>query len=69
MDPAIDTPFAGGIVREVGGEIFGQRKLVYGRDINTMHMERKYNGNNKPKIMRCISVVENRERPPARGAR
>lgn len=68
-DPAIDTPFAGGIRREFDGNSFGQRKLVYGRDINTMHIERKYNGNNKPKIVRCISVVENRERPPARGAR
>lgn len=67
--PEIDTPFEGGIRREVDGEIFGHRKLIYGRDINSMHIERKYNGNNKPKIVRCISVVENRERPRTRGAR
>jgi hypothetical protein len=69
IDPEIRTPFADGVRREIDGESFGQRKLIYGRDVNTMHIERKYNGNNKPKIVRCISVVENRERPPTRGAR
>lgn len=31
-------------------------QLVYGRDVTKLTMERKYHGNNKPKVIRCISV-------------
>lgn len=57
FDPAVPTPFAGGQVRDVGGSEFPLqiRRLVYGRDIEQLSFERKFNGFT-PRIIRCESI-------------
>ena len=49
-------PFANGEARNDGEEKWVVRRVVYGRDVESMSMERKYSGNNKPKTVRCIAV-------------
>lgn len=31
-------------------------RLVYGRDVDSMHITRKYAGNSKPKVIKCVST-------------
>lgn len=60
-DPRVPTPFAGGKTRtvQVGdpqrGEQLNLRRLVYGRDIQTLKFERKYTGV-KARVVECISI-------------
>lgn len=60
-DPTISTPFLGGAVREVDAETgkpispLRTRKLIYGRDIEKMEIERNYAGYARPRVVRCIS--------------
>jgi len=57
IDPRIATPFEGGRQRTVGdGLPFSVRRLVYGRDVQELHVERKFTGRTRPKVIRCISV-------------
>lgn len=50
-------PFAGRQPRMNADETFRTvRGLVYGRDIDSMKLTRKYSGNNKPKTVRIICV-------------
>ena len=50
-------PFANGEARTDGeGHDWLVRRLVYGRDVESMEINRKYAGNNKPKTVRCITV-------------
>jgi len=49
-------PFANGEARNDGEEEWVVRRVVYGRDIESMSIDRKYSGNNKPKTVRCIAV-------------
>lgn len=50
------SPFANGEKRVQDGESWRIRKAVYGRDVESMSVERKYSGNNKPKTVRCVTV-------------
>lgn len=51
------VPFQGGRTRVMeDGTFRGIRGLVYGRDIESMDLERSYSGNNKPKTVRVVSV-------------
>lgn len=58
-----DTPFRPNAVRtsENGADIWGIRRLVYGRDIESMKITRQYAGHAKPKTVRVVSV--NRDAP------
>ena len=49
-------PFANGEARNDGEEEWVVRRVVYGRDVESMSMDRKYSGNNKPKTVRCVTV-------------
>jgi hypothetical protein len=49
-------PFANGEARNDGKEKWFVRRAVYGRDVESMSIERKYSGNNKPKTVRCVVV-------------
>lgn len=50
-------PFAGGQVRlDPDGTSRNVRALVYGRDIESMKISRKYAGHNKPKTVRVVTV-------------
>jgi hypothetical protein len=71
IDPAIQTPFAFGQVRasdaQTGMAItpaLSFRRMVYGRDIDTLEFERKYAGYQKPRVIRCVSSMT---QPGARG--
>lgn len=61
IDPTIETPFLGGAVREIDAETgrpiapLRARKLIYGRDIEKMEIERNYSGYARPRVVRCIS--------------
>lgn len=51
------VPFANGESRRNGFEDeWFVRRLVYGRDVDTMGIARKYAGHNKPKIVRVIAL-------------
>lgn len=52
----IRTPFRPNRQRELNGDEWGIRRLVYGRDIQGMKLTRKYAGNSKPKTVRCVAV-------------
>lgn len=58
-----DTPFRPNAVRtsEDGPHVWGIRRLVYGRDIESMKIARQYAGHAKPKTVRIVSV--NRDAP------
>ncbi len=49
-------PFANGEERTDGEDSWSVRRIVYGRDVESMSMDRKYSGNNKPKTVRCVTV-------------
>lgn len=50
-------PFANGEARvDEDGNEWVVRRLVYGRDVDNMSIDRKFAGNNKPKTVRCICV-------------
>ena len=57
------TAFAGNAVRtnEATGDVWGIRRLVYGLDIKSLKISRKYAGHAKPKTVRVVSV--NRSAP------
>lgn len=50
------TPFRPNDPRKGDGDTWNVRRMVYGRDVSSMSIERKYAGHNKPKAVRCISV-------------
>lgn len=50
------TPFHPNDPRKADGDTWNVRRMVYGRDVSSMSIERKYAGHNKPKAVRCISV-------------
>lgn len=52
----IETPFRPNESRSDGISKWNTRRLVWGRDIESMELGRKYAGHNKPKTVRCISV-------------
>jgi hypothetical protein len=56
FDPAIATPFLPDQPREVGGVQFSVRRLVYGRDVEKLHFERKFAGHARPKTVRCVAI-------------
>lgn len=50
-------PFANGEARTDGeGHDWVVRRLVYGRDVESMSIDRKFAGAHKPKTVRCITV-------------
>ena len=64
VDPVKNpTPFAGGRLRtfdQIAKAVINPglkwRRLVYGRDIEQLSFNRKYGGNHRPQIVRCISI-------------
>lgn len=52
------VPFSGGLARYDESGIWTVRKMVYGRDIDSMKISRKYTGNSKPKTVRIVSVSQ-----------
>lgn len=52
------VPFSGGLARYDENGIWTVRKMVYGRDIDSMKISRKYTGNAKPKTVRVVSVSQ-----------
>ncbi len=52
------VPFAGGQERRDETGNWSVRKMVYGRDIDSMKIARKYTGNSKPKTVRVVSVSQ-----------
>jgi len=52
----IETPFRPNESRTNGTDTWNVRRMVWGRDIESMDLGRKYAGHNKPKTVRCISV-------------
>lgn len=52
----IETPFRPNESRSDGISEWNTRRLVWGRDIESVELGRKYAGHNKPKTVRCISV-------------
>ena len=55
FDLNVPTPFQDGLTRISNGQEFSVRRLLYGRDIKSIDITRKYAGNSKPKIVRCVS--------------
>lgn len=55
FNPSISTPFLPDQVRDVGGFEFGIRRMVFGSDIATLKVKRKFTGHSKPRVIRCIS--------------
>lgn len=49
-------PFAGGQPRTGEGDTWNVRRMVYGRDVDSMKIMRKYTGNAKPKTVRVIAL-------------
>jgi len=62
FDPENPTPFAGGLPRAVDAVSASAiapirvRKMVYGRDIDTMTFARKFGGYRKPRQICCVSI-------------
>jgi hypothetical protein len=56
FDPSIPTPFRPDQPREVGGQQFSVRRMVYGRDVAKLSFSRKFAGNSKPKVIRCVAT-------------
>jgi len=52
----IETPFRPNESRTNETDTWNVRRMVWGRDIESMDLGRKYAGHNKPKTVRCISV-------------
>ena len=51
-----ETPFRPNIKRRLDNDEWNIRRLVYGRDIQSMKISRKYAGVNKPHAIRCVSI-------------
>ena len=51
-----ETPFRPNKKRGLGDDEWNIRRLVYGRDIQSMKISRKYAGVNKPHAIRCVSI-------------
>jgi len=57
FDPSIRTPFADGAVRKLAdGRPFGVRKLVLGRNIEDLQVERKFVGGQRPRVIEVVSL-------------
>lgn len=54
-DPRVKTPFAGGGLRYYGQEQLNVRRLVYGRDVSSMEIDRKFGGVTVPTV-ECVSI-------------
>lgn len=52
----METPFTPNRRRELGKDRWGIRRLVWGRDIQSMKIARKYAGANKPHAIRVVSA-------------
>lgn len=50
-----NTPFKGGGSRTVDGNDFRVRRMMFGRNIESLEFERKYAGLNLPKLVRVVS--------------
>lgn len=57
FDPSVATPFHPDQPRQVGnGAPFSVRRMVYGRDTESLNFKRKFAGNAKPKTVRCVAI-------------
>ncbi len=63
FDPTVPTPFANGEPRSRDATAdqaltppLRVRRLVYGRDVQTLSFDRKYGGFQRPRVVRCVSV-------------
>lgn len=64
LDPVRNpTPFAGGRPRGWNAEddmimspVLRHRTIVYGRDVNDLKLARKYGGQGRPRVIRCIGT-------------
>lgn len=54
-NPSIPTPFRDGRVREVGDELINYRRLVFGRNVEELSVERKMGGRT-PSIVEVVSL-------------
>lgn len=59
FDPRIATPFADGQPRRTDGTPpleWSVRRMIYGRDVKTLKFKRKFAGNARPKVVRCVAT-------------
>lgn len=61
IDPTVQTPFLGGAVRTVDAESgkpispLRVRRMVYGRDLEKLEIERNFAGYARPRVVRCVA--------------